>query len=354
MALTSKKWMIATVGLTIFFLASLGSITVIIDPYFHYRAPLSQLEYPITNERYQNDGIVKHFSYDAIITGTSMTQNFKASEMDELFHANSIKVPLSGGGFKETNELLERAVQANPNISCIVRGLDHALLILDKDWMRYDVEFYPNYLYDNFLPNDVNYILNKEILGFSISVLQYTKSGGKTTDFDAYGNWMSQVTFGKAAVTTLYQRPVKTEMKEFTEADRQMVKSNVQQNVVELVEDNPNIEFYLFFPPYSIYMWDAWKQSGDLERQLEAEKLEIELLLEHENVKLFSFFQNYEMICNLDNYKDHTHYSEEINSKILQWMSKGTYQLTKENYLDYCDDVRNFYYNYDYDALFVQ
>lgn len=354
MVLTSKKWMIAAVGLTIFFLVGLGGITVIIDPYFHYHAPLSQLEYPITNERYQNDGIVKHFSYDAIIAGTSMTQNFKASEMDELFHVNSIKVPLSGGGYKEINEMLERAVWANPNILCIVRGLDHALLIRDKDWMRYDADSYPDYLYDSFWPNDVNYILNKEILAASVSVLQYTKSGGKTTDFDAYGNWMSLFTFGKDAVNASYQRPVKTEMKEFTEDDRQMVRDNVQQNVVGVIESNPDIDFYLFFSPYSIYMWDAWKQSGDLERLLEAEKLEIKLLLEYENVKLFSFFQNYEMICNLDNYKDYTHYSEEINSKILQWMSQGTYQLTKENYLGYCEDVRNFYCSYDYDALFAQ
>lgn len=354
MVLASKKWLITTIGFTFFFLLLFGSITVIIDPYFHYHAPLSQLEYPITNERYQNDGIVKHFSYDAIITGTSMTQNFKASEMDELFHVTSIKVPFSGGGYKETNEILKQAVQANPNISCVVRGLDHALLIQDKDWMRFDADFYPNYLYDSFLPNDVNYILNKEILTTSISVLQYTKSGGKTTDFDTYGNWMSQVIFGKDAVNALYERPVKTEMAEFTESDRQLVTGNVQQNVIELIKDNPDIKFYLFFPPYSIYMWDTWNQSGNLVRQLEAEKLEIELLLEYENVKLFSFFQNYEMICNLDNYKDHTHYSEDINSKILQWMSQGAYQLTKENYLDYCEDVRNFYCTYDYDSLFLE
>lgn len=352
MVLTSKRWLIAAIGFTIFLLIGLGSITIIIDPYFHYHAPLPHLEYPITNERYQNDGIVKHFSYDAIITGSSMTQNFKTSEMDELFHVNSIKVPFSGGGYRETSEILKRAVQANSNISCIVRGLDQALLIVDKDWMRYDADFYPDYLYDNFLPNDVNYIFNKEILNRAISVLQYTNLGGKTTDFDEYGNWMHQFRFGKDAVNALYERPEKIEMKKFTEADKQIVEDNVQKNVVELIVDNPNIDFYMFFPPYSIYMWDTWKQSGNLERQLEAEKLEIELLLEYENVKLFSFFQNYEMICNLENYKDYTHYSEQINSKILYWMSEGINQLTKENYLEYCNDVRKFYCNYDYDSLF--
>jgi hypothetical protein len=61
---------------------------------------------PDRDERYLNDGIVKHFDYDSIITGTSMTQNFRASEFDELFKAHCVKVPLSGASYREINELL--------------------------------------------------------------------------------------------------------------------------------------------------------------------------------------------------------------------------------------------------------
>lgn len=353
MAMTHKKWTITTILAALLLLIGLGGAIIYIDPYFHYHAPLPGLEYPISNERYQNDGIIRHFPYNAIITGTSMTENFKASEFDKLFHVTSIKVPFSGGGHKEINAALARAVQENPDITCIIRGLDDAMLLQDKDWMRFDS--YPDYLYDGFLPNDVNYIFNKEILEAARNVITYTKSGGKTTNFDEYANWMSfpQVTFGIEGIEALYQRAEKKELLEFTEADRQMVTENIRQNVTELIKENPGITFYLFFPPYSIYTWDSWNQSGNIERQLEAEKLEIELLLEHENVRLFSFFQNYEMVCNPDNYKDHSHYSESINSQILQWMSEGSYQLTKENYMGYYQEIHEFYRNYDYDSLFL-
>ena len=351
MAMTCKKWAITTILSTCMLLVGLGSVTIYIDPYFHYHAPLQGLEYPISNERYQNDGIIRHFPYNAIITGTSMTENFKASELDRLFHVNSIKVPFSGGGHKEINAALKRAIFENPDITYIVRGVDDGMLLQDKDWMRYDS--YPDYLYDDFLPNDVNYILNKEILNASLYVLTYTKSGGKTTNFDEYANWMHLVDFGKEAIESLYKRPGKGNLLEFTKADKQMVTDNIRQNVTELIARHPNITFYLFFPPYSIYTWDSWNQSGNIERQLAAQKLEIELLLEYENVKLFSFFQNYEMICNPDNYKDHSHYSETINSQILQWMKQGDYQLTKENYLDYYNEIHDFYRNYDYDSLFL-
>ena len=72
-----KIWLAGTLVITITALALLASITIYIDPLFHYHAPLKNYEYPINNERYQNDGITRHFTYDGIITGTSMTENFK-------------------------------------------------------------------------------------------------------------------------------------------------------------------------------------------------------------------------------------------------------------------------------------
>lgn len=58
---------------------------------FHYHAPLKFLSYPLVNERYQNNGIVRHFDYDSVITGTSMTENFKTSEAQKLFGSDFIK-----------------------------------------------------------------------------------------------------------------------------------------------------------------------------------------------------------------------------------------------------------------------
>ena len=99
--ITNKRWSIILLTTIVILLIGLGGVIAIIDPFFHYHAPLAIMEYPLRNERYQNDGIVKHFQYDAIITGSSMTQNFKTSEFDELFGVTSIKVPFSGGSYKE-------------------------------------------------------------------------------------------------------------------------------------------------------------------------------------------------------------------------------------------------------------
>lgn len=87
---------------------------------------------------------------------------------------------------------------------------------------------------------------------------------------------------------------------------------------------------------------------------MEEERIAIELILEVENIELYAFEDCYEMICNLDNYKDIIHYGEHINSKILQWIHAGEHRLTKNNYQNYLEKMELFYRNYPYDAIFSE
>lgn len=140
---SNKKWSIGVLVLSLALILGGGIMTVIVDPHFHYHAPLKHLAYPLNNQRYQNDGIMRHFTYDALITGTSMTENFKTSEFDALFGVSSIKVPFSGAYYKEINENLEHAIARNHNIKIILRCLDSSLYFMDKDAMRYDLNLNP-------------------------------------------------------------------------------------------------------------------------------------------------------------------------------------------------------------------
>lgn len=347
-----KKWARMTIIFIAVMLISIMGFTAYIDPYFHYHSPLGGVAYEIDNERYQNDGISRHFEYNAVVTGTSMTENFKASEVNSIFSVKSIKIPFAGATYKEISDALYRAIERNPDIKLVVRGLDYSNLVRDKDSMaNFD---YPTYLYDDNIFNDVNYLLNKNILIEETSAtLIYTWRGNTTTTFDEYMYWGDMYEFGKTAVDEVYSRNERCEAdNDLTEAEAQMLKGNIEQNVVLMAKENPDIEFYLFFPPYSIYYYDDLHQNGNLKKHFEAEKLAAEELLQCKNIHLFAFEDDFEMICNLDNYKDIAHYSPDINSKILEWMKMGEHELTKETYMQYCDSVYTYYMNYDYEALF--
>ena len=75
-------------------------------------------------------------------------------------------------------------------------------------------------------------------------------------------------------------------------------------------------------------------------------------MLEQENIHLFAFFEEYELIVSCKEHKDRFHYSEKINTKILEWMANDQYRLTKENYEEYWNKISEIYLNVDYDSLF--
>lgn len=87
-----KKFCIQAISLIIIALALIAIFTVIVDPLFQYHKPFFNVY--IVSERYQNPGILKNFDYDSILTGSSMTENFRVSWFKNV-DENVVKVPFS-------------------------------------------------------------------------------------------------------------------------------------------------------------------------------------------------------------------------------------------------------------------
>ncbi len=137
-----------------------------------------------------------------------------------------------------------------------------------------------------------------------------------------------------------------------TKKDYITIKNNIEQNVTNLADKYPNIDFYLFYPPYSIYYWDKLKQQGTLDKNLDCIEYATKLLLKYPNIYLFSFLDEYDIITNLNNYKDIRHYSERINTLMLVKMKNNENIITSDNFKEKMDEMRNFYLSYNYDSLF--
>ena len=71
----------------------------------------------------------------------------------------------------------------------------------------------------------------------------------------------------------------------------------------------------------------------------------------YDNVHLFSFNTREDIVADLNNYKDETHYAEWVNSMILECMSKDEHRLTKDNYEDYLKREYEFLVGYDYEGI---
>lgn len=336
-----------------------------VDPFFHYHKPLTDTYfYSLDNQRSQNNGISKHFEYDALITGTSMTENFKTSEFDKIFGVNSIKVPYFGASYKEINDSLERALECNPDLKTIVRGLDMNQFTVDKNSMRFELRDYPSYLYDKNYLNDVRYIFNRNVI-FDRVWPMITSKGHEgyvpgITSFDEYSNWMQACDFGLNIVIentfggSGFEFQGKGAPAHISESQKTIVAENVHQNITSLANEHPDVTFYYFFTPYSIVWWQQLVENGSVYRQIEAERLVIEEILKCPNIKLYSFNNIPDITTDLNNYRDSAHYGEWINSLILKWMHDEKYLLTEENYENYLVQELTFYTTYDYNNILSQ
>lgn len=344
------KWITWVLAVLVGCLLTYGVIIVYVDPFFHYHAPIKEIAYSLDrdNERYQNWGILSNFTYDTILIGTSLTENFKPSEWDAMFASDTVKVSLAGGTYKEMNDHLEQAFKSENEIITVIRCLDIECLVYDKDAMMKNYVF-PTYMTNENLFDDVSYVFNKDVMKYAEKAIGNTLKGYPMTSFDEYANWMQDTYYGEEHVRATYKYENKSDCeRELTQEEIVTIKENVRQNVTALIEAHPETTFYLFIPPYSICYWDEIEYKGEVAYWLAAEKVLVEELLEYSNIRLYSFENNYDVICDLNNYKDTIHYGEWVNSQIFEWMADGEYLLAKDNYLDYFEELENFLRTYDY------
>ncbi len=356
----SKKWSIIYLISVAVILGYIAFSVYKTDPWFHYRKPdISGHYYGLdpAHERFQNDGILKHFDYQGIITGSSMCENFKTSEADDFWGYSFVKTPFSGATFYEINRNLESATKNNRNIKIIIRGLDRGKFMEESEGLRTDLGDYPEYLYDENPFNDVKYLFNRDILFGDLyySAFVYSKDKRGIISFDEYANWMAGETeFGvnKLYPDGIYPTDYEREQGTLTEEEKELIISNTRQNITQLAKDNPDITFCYFFTPYSGVWYQQQINKGDFKKHIETLRIVTEEMLQCENIKLYSFDNLTDMINDLNNYVDPCHYAEWVNSMMLEFMKEDKCLLTASNYKEFIDNIEAFYGSFDYEGFY--
>ena len=350
--MAAKRWLLLYVVLLICAILPICALVLFVDPYFHFHKPLTNRFYYILEEpRYVNDGIAKHFDFDAIITGTSMTHNFLTRDFDQVFGCNSVKLSFNAATFYETNNVVKTAIK-NRKLKYVISSVDNDYLLKDKDFLLSAADF-PEYLYNNNPFDDLKYLLNSKVIERSARALLKKKSG--IDSFDEFSNFGGDFFADKKGALRIrdgqrFEAP--KEVPHLTEKEKEIIRANVTQNFIDVPAKHPETQFYYFFPPYSAVYWGQLYESGELNRCFEAEKIAVDLMLQLDNVHVFAFNTNFDVTCNLENYMDQVHYGAWINAQMLRWMKQGEFEFDKSNAAELVQKALDFYSHYDYNSLF--
>ena len=328
-----KTWCLLTLGALIMGFSLLSAIVIFIDPFQIYRKAELYLP-PIDNQTqvYSNAGIVRQYDYDSIVVGTSVTENFRPSQMDSVLGGRFIKLCSSAGTAYNHAILMDLALRTH-DVQRVVYGLDVYSFINGLDETGTAM---PMYLYDDNLFNDAAYWLNRSVLASFLPRCLRTW-GQQQTDAlrDSMYAWKDQYIYGPDALwDVVFKAPESRKNPgEFIETAHE----NLETHLIPFIKLNPDIQFDIFFPPYSAAEWAKMEGNGTFDALLTLRRLCYERLSGFANVRIFDFSAKEEWVTDINNYKDPLHYGPWINDAITECIAAGENLVTDASQIEAAD-----------------
>lgn len=301
----------------------------VIDPLQFFRKANYQPVFS-TNQRLQNVGIAKNYDYNTIVLGTSLTENFIPSYINNKWGSNTVKLSISGSTLKEQAMIADIALKTG-KVATVLWGLDLHCLRWGPNDVKTDQGPFPYYLYDNNALAKVKYIFSGTTTEHSLKVVRSLLLRLQPESIDTLNNWQNESNFKQASVIQEYNKSLNANYSgsnNYLNVDMaynyENFKENFDQNVIKLIEDNPNVRFILFFPPYSMpyYHYFYIKKSSIIDDWIKCKLYLVDQLSDKKNVEVFDFQDAYEIAYNLNNYKDMIHYSQNINEFLIDEIPK--------------------------------
>jgi tetratricopeptide (TPR) repeat protein len=343
----SKERQLKTLFITILScMAAVAVLVITVDPFYHYHAPAVRSSVYLYSSFYQSPGMARHFAYDAAIVGTSMTENTHASWLSEEGY-RPVKLSYSGGRLADDAMLLDQIYKSGNDVRLIIMDINEYQLSMPYD-SRISTD--PDYLTDNNLFNDMNYLFNKDVLLSAIGRLLAKGEGIEGNEEDAY-TWEDDELFGHKKVIEDYDMVMEGVDRAFaavhTDEEIEEKIINVRNNIDNIgvyIKAHPETEYKVFFPPYSMGYWESLREEGDLDETIVLYKEALKSLSEYDNVSVYFFMDNYDVITDLDYYRDICHYRPEINRMINDMMMKEAGQDTTD-IIDRLDNLAEYVRN---------
>ena len=321
---SALKWLAILIAAMMFLSAF---ITYLFDPFYQYHEPYFGLERVFNNRDYQMVGSVKNLSYDSVLVGSSVAENFDSSFLDKEYDCNTLKIIRATGSAADLLHYLEIA-HGKQDLKNVFWCMDiFALTGSTEVTVASDKAL--KYLHTDTILDDATYLFNKDVLFKEIPLYVAYSVMGINTGGQAY-DWSADKEFSAARAMQVYEKPDEVLAEQPHDEQLALLEQNLS-NVLQEINGHPETEYIIMFPPYSMLWWDCGYVNGTGELYLKVLEEALPALTACDNVKLYFFQSERDIICNLDNYMDMLHYSPAINQYMLDKVVEDLNRVTEEN-----------------------
>lgn len=329
--MSSKKFFTRTLVLITGILIAMGLFIFIWDPCNYYRIVDNKLKYVAS--AYITAGVIRNADYDAVIIGSSLSQNFNPQLFRDLLGENVLKANTGGISLEQRN-LFYRAAEQNGKAD------KYYIEILLSSFNSEDdpLDDTPVYLYDENILNDYQYLYGYDTwlravpISLAYKILDICNINISTMDnlqsVDNIGIWYNRYQVGADVVEQKYFSNMDAVSAQNLDGMYERMIENVDKKLTSVIDSDNSYVFY--FPPYSALFWADSENKGYYDQYLAVKEYIILKLCEYPNVEVYDF-QYADCILDLNNYRDTTHYSREINDWMVECFASGKYRVERED-----------------------
>ena len=318
---------------TVSFVAAFGAIFLLwtllvfwVDPYIYYHRGWG-LKNVFSNPLARIPGVMRTFEFDTVLFGSSMCQNFKRSEIDAALHVRSVKATAPGMNSDMFNQFFETAWRSRGDkLTRCLLGVDFIGFARERENTNY------SYLYkDRIFPCEYFYSLDtvEAIVDVFITNISapYNRISRHQIDEDVMFSNKPRLKYNRE----LLEENVREWTSDLSLSPARTIE-NFDMHLFVHVRNHPEIQFDLFLPPYNIYFWCMMRDQGNLEDHLELRNVFARMAAEYPNVRVYDFQAEFDIVGSFDVYRDMTHYSPDINSRIIKDIGEGKHVFTQEEF----------------------
>jgi hypothetical protein len=320
-----KKWLIAVLCVSLCLILLVGAVNFCVDPLMQYRPLPSFLTFYAFDYDYINPGLAKNSAYDGVLVGTSLAENTDMDKCEAAFGERMIKLIYPGGTSRNNKEILDVAFRAH-DLKTVIWVIDDTLYFNSSDELSHEL---PMYLYDDFLPNDVNYLLNLSVLyNYTFKDVLNSLRGMVSPPLLRGDVWSAGDPFGRDVVLGKQtdDPPQADRGEDYYQAN---VIDNLEHNVLALMREHPDTEFLFCFPPKCATYWRNALRDGVYAAKLYSMQYVMETLLRESNARVFLFTDRMEWTTDLELYKDNIHFKQSVNEQMCAEMAQGIGEVTQ-------------------------
>lgn len=330
-----KEFIFKIILATLIALLPFSMINYIVDPYQFYRQPGFYKPVYFNDQRYQNPGLARTQDYSLAIIGTSMTDNFLLSYVNNALNRKIVKLSMMGASMYEQKLMADVVIRAQ-KADTIIYELNYFSFRGASDRVTHTGKGFPYHMYQRGIIKDFKYLCNPETLLKSYHILRKHYKGinhyTMVEDLEKLNTWYYNSKFTKENAMkdwNLAQNDLKrADPEEFT---WEYIKENADKNLLDLIKSNQDTEFILFYPPFSVLIHKFLDDRGLFDEEIRLKQYIFDNTRNLENVKIYDFQDLKEITHNLDNYRDMTHYSIEINEYIIDSIAREQHIVNDRN-----------------------